>query len=265
MTLWCRCLQIIEAALFPSTCAHCGVFLHMDEGRDVEQWPDTETHLEGLLCDSCLALVRLIEPPVCSGCGIPFVSSATGDHLCGVCIEGPRAFRKARSAGVHETAFMSVIHRFKYNGRLRHGRGLGRLLFDRLAASWSRQELDLVMPVPLHPARRRQRGFNQSHVLIRDWPALAHSRCQDWSDLPVVTDGLVRHRKTPRQTGRQRGMRQKNVRGAFSTTDRANLSDKQVLLVDDVFTTGSTVEACARVLLKAGARSVDVLTVARVL
>jgi ComF family protein len=160
---------------------------------------------------------------------------------------------------------MSVVHAFKYKGRIRLGRRLGALAFDTLTAFWDRDDLDVVMPVPLHPARCRRRGFNQSRILMRDWPALALARAASWKDLPQVTNAIARRRKTRQQTGLHRRERRENIRGAFSLVSGDAVDGKRVLLVDDVMTTGATVEECARVLRKGGARAVDVLTVARAL
>lgn len=160
---------------------------------------------------------------------------------------------------------MSVIHAFKYKGRIRHGKSLGLATFDTLTAFWNRDELDLLVPIPLHAARRRKRGFNQSHILIRQWPELAEIRAPEWSDMYPSTEVLIRHRKTRQQTGLKKRERRENIRGAFSLRRAEAIVAKRILLVDDVFTTGATVEECSRVLLKSGATSVDVLTVARAL
>lgn len=270
--VWCRWLQVIESGLFPSICTHCRCFILLSaDGNRPRLEPEMKLRsalaeqLAGLLCGTCIDGLQSIASPICSVCGAPFPTRSGKDHCCGACIERPKAFRKARSVGVHETALMSVIHAFKYNGRIRHGRCMGQAAFDTLTAFWSRDELDLVIPVPLHPARRRQRGFNQSHILVRQWPELAEARAPEWSDLSLSTGILIRHRRTRQQTGLKKEERRANIRGAFSLRRAAAIAGKRVLLVDDVFTTGATVEECSRVLLKAGAASVDVLTVARAL
>jgi ComF family protein len=141
---------------------------------------------------------------------------------------------------------------------------LGVLLDEACRAYGSLSEIDLIVPVPLHPGRLRSRGFNQAYLLVHDW--LKSKRQKGVSPLPVLkSNALIRLRNTLPQTGLTYQQRQHNVRKAFHCPQPNGLADKHVLLVDDVFTTGATADACARMLVKAGARVVDVLTVARAL
>jgi ComF family protein len=128
---------------------------------------------------------------------------------------------------------------------------------------WDRKKVDLVIPVPLHNQKFRKRGFNQSYLLIRSWKSISSPVGAEASDIPVNTDVLIRDKATVPQTDLGRQQRLKNIKGAFSVRIPEKVIAKKVLLVDDVYTTGATVNECARVLLKAGAELVDVLTVAR--
>jgi ComF family protein len=270
---WARWIRVLEAGLFPPRCTHCGEWMPTGTG-----FPDRRpahrmalssplaAALSRALCGDCLRDdLRAIEAPFCSVCGIPFESRIGDSHPCGRCLEAPGPIGKLRSAGIHRGALSSVIHDLKYNRRIRLGRRLGTVLFDLLTTHWSRQELDLVIPVPLHPLRCRQRGFNQSLLMVRPWPRLAAERAPEWMDFAQSAGVLVRHQNTRQQTGLDRQKRRANVRGAFSIHSDTAVRGKHVLLVDDVLTTGATMDACARVLLKAGAASVDGLTVARAL
>lgn len=221
---WARWLRVLEAGLFPPTCTHCGELMPTETGFPVRgrghgSAPKTPlvAHLSGILCGDCLGDdLRAIEPPFCSVCGIPFESRIGDSHPCGRCLEAPGPIGKLRSAGIHRGALSAVIHDFKYNRRIRVGRRLGTVLFDLLTTHWSRQELDMVIPVPLHPARCRQRGFNQSLLMIQPWPRLAAELASEWADLPQPDGLLVRHQKTRQQTGLDRKKRRANVRRAFS-------------------------------------------------
>ena len=123
--------------------------------------------------------------------------------------------------------------------------------------------VDLIVPVPLHPARMRKRGFNQAFQMIRQWPGSARQQGMGIK-ASAISDGiLVRTRNTPPQTGLRRAERRENLKAAFAINGRASVRGKRLLLVDDVMTTGATVESCSKALLQGGAASVDVLTLAR--
>lgn len=196
-------------------------------------------------------LLDLVAPRVCPACDGALPAGEAG--FCGACAPlldpGERAGR-AVAAYVYGGPMADAILALKYGGRAEHAAVLGRLLAERaveLAGS-----VDAVVPVPLHPARLRERGFNQSALLARPVAsALA---------VPLVTSDLRRVRDTPPQASLTAGARATNVRGAFLAL-RAPAS--RVLLVDDVRTTGATLEACARALRAAGARRVDALAYAQ--
>jgi ComF family protein len=180
------------------------------------------------------------------------------DHLCGECLRQPGPIDKARAAAIHTGPLPAVIHSLKYRRRLQLARPLGRLLAAAFAHHWQPGEIDAVLPVPLHPRRMRQRGFNQTYLLLR----------RGWKNggaLPPVARGLLqRWRATPPQTGLERAARLENTRGAFRVPLPQTVAGRSLLLVDDVRTTGATAAACAGALLAAGARRVDLLTLSRV-
>jgi ComF family protein len=158
---------------------------------------------------------------------------------------------------------MVLVHRFKYAGKIQLAGPLGRLMRNTFMRYWNSEKVDLILPVPLHSIKFRKRGFNQSYLLIRRWKSTSSPTLGEVFDVPVNTDVLVRSKATVSQTGLGRQQRLKNIKAAFSVKIPEKVIDKKVLLVDDVYTTGATVNECARVLLKAGADRVDVLTVAR--
>jgi len=175
---------------------------------------------------------------------------------CIRCGRGRGAIARARAVGPYDGALRAVVHAFKYDGRRSLAAPLGRLMAARGADVIA--GADVVVPVPLHPRRRRARGYNQAADLAARLP------------LPLV-EALRRTRHTPSQTGLPAGRRHRNVRGAFAPARRrpffnpaARVRGRAVLLVDDVATTGATLDACARVLAAMGAREVRAVTVGRV-
>jgi ComF family protein len=225
---------------FPPLCLLCRAFLSAPE--------------EKYLCTECLDAFPLISGPLCPICGIPFVSQQGADHVCSRCIDRMPYFDSARAIGAYDGALRKAIHQFKYNNRSLLSAPLGSILSQHGKTVLPRDTYDVVMPVPLHPRRLRQRGFNQSLFLAR-------SVAQAWG-IAFDREGLHRTRWTDPQTMLPQKERRHNVKGAFAYQGRG-VTAKAVLLVDDVYTSGSTANECAQVLKKQGAGRVDVLTLAR--
>ena len=169
----------------------------------------------------------------------------------------------ARAAVAGDQQLMAVIHRFKYAAKTQLAAPLGGLMLSIFLRQWETEKVDLVLPVPLHPQKMRSRGFNQSYLLIRSWKAVADAMHVTLPDIPIQTDVLIRIKATVPQTDLDRRQRFKNVKGVFSLRFPEKVYGKRLLVVDDVYTTGATVNECARTLLKFGAERVDVLTLAR--
>lgn len=202
-------------------------------------------------CKCALAASR-INVPCCKVCGRPFTSTNAGTHTCGECLKIPPPFAQAISAYLYEGMVHDAIHAFKFNAKVHLAAGLG-----RLTASAARFNIkpQVAIPVPLHLTRLRQRGFNQSLLLCREvGRALS---------IPVDYESLLRIRHTDAQTGLRALDRRLNIKGAFDVVRPDSVKGKDVLLVDDVLTTGSTAAECAAVLKRAGA-VVYCLTLARV-
>jgi ComF family protein len=183
------------------------------------------------------------------------------DHLCGRCLEQTPPFHMARAAFAYDRSLVDVIHCFKYKGKTRLAGPLGVLLWRTFCRFWGDETVDLILPVPLHGKRLRQRGFNQSDLLVRGWKNLARR-----PDLPPIASGVLRRTRTTRpQAGLGRREREANIRAAFRVRYPDRVRGRHVLLIDDVITTGATVGECARQLLASGAGRVDVLALARVI
>ena len=235
-------LDTILHWVFPVDCAACGR-------------PAADRRLP-YFCRACWESIRPIDGPLCPACGYPFDSplalAYSPEHRCRACREKPPRFDRALSPYRYEGVLEQAIHLFKYRRR----DALASPLTDLMLVWANRfQPVDLVMPVPLHPDRLRTREFNQS-LLLAD-------RIARRLGLPLSFDHLLRVRKTRPQTELDRVDRARNVRRAFAVRDPHGLEDRRVLLVDDVLTTGATVNDCARALRRAGAASVAVLTLAR--
>ncbi len=260
-----RILNALIEIIFPSRCRACGAFFHPPKAgkRPSERTDLFRTAMGPFLCPACADNFLPAASPLCPVCGEVFRSRQGEDHLCGPCIQSPRKFRKARAAGVYEKGLLKAVHCLKYKGREELARPLGRLLLAALREHWQPDEIDLILPVPLHPKRMRMRGFNQSFLLIQSWRKILNSNRDSADGIAILPELLKRAKPTLPQTGLGRTRRMKNLRGAFVVKDPKRVKNRRVLLVDDVYTTGATADACAGVLLKNGAAWVDVLTLAR--
>ncbi len=240
---------VVAVAIAPE-CAACGSVL--------------DRPLRGPVCEACWAAIHPFSPPLCDGCGDPLPSWRIADGRagrCARCRRGTRAVDRGAAIGDYQGALRSIIHALKYDGRRAGARGLGDLM--RRHGGRVIEGADLAVPVPLHRTRRRARGFNQAEDLALRLGV-------------PVRSVLRRVRATPPQVDLPAARRHRNVAGAFALTrwtrvgpvrwqpTRRVLAGACVLLVDDVSTTGATLEACARVLKAGGARDVRVLTAARV-
>ncbi|MFQ5442487.1 MAG: double zinc ribbon domain-containing protein [Thermodesulfobacteriota bacterium] len=209
------------------------------------------------LCRACAGAfsAQLIHAPLCKVCGVPFTSGAGPDHTCGKCLEKPPPFSLARSVYVYGGEVAGAIHDFKYRGRAALAPAFAAAMAREAGSSFPAPQI--IVPVPLHRGRLKKRGFNQSLLLARRIAAAL--------SVPLDYGSLVRSFPTRPQVELKPKERLGNVAGAFSLKSPGAFKNKEVLLVDDVLTTGATVRECSKVLKKAGASGVSVLTIARVI
>jgi len=219
------------------------------------------------LCNTCISDIRFINNwNFCNKCGVPFgyfdnqvkddsrLEYNDTKHLCGKCIQDRYCFEKARSIAIYEGNIRDLIISFKYEGKLSYGD----LLLEIIKTNFPNDldEFDSVVPVPLHIDKLRHREYNQSVILASGLAKYKGVECEIF--------GLKRTRDTiPQIEIRNENDRRKNVKGAFSIAKGKSYKDKSVLIVDDVFTTGSTSDECSKMLLKSGAYKVQVLTLTR--
>jgi len=268
-------VRIVVEAAFPRKCRACNRYW-LPGDTPVEgtyrQWegdaPDAgmatlfQRVASPFICPECLTDFEPMASPLCRRCGVMFGSRIGEDHLCGDCLQHPGHFRRARSAGAYDGALMALIHQLKYRACLALDYPLARLLQQAFVRDWQMDEIDLVLPVPLHARRLRQRGFNQAQMLVRAWKKMDKGLMAG-ARFARSRDIMLRSKPTVPQTGLGRKERRRNIRGAFKVVDHHRVEGKRILLVDDVFTTGATADEAARELKKCGADCVDVLTVAR--
>jgi len=200
--------------------------------------------------------IHFLDGPVCDGCGAPFDFDPGPGVRCAPCMARPRAFDAARAACLYDEASRDPILKLKHADRTDLAPMLARWL-SRAAAELL-EEAEAITPVPLHPVRLLRRRYNQAAEVARPLAAL--------SGVPYLPDALVRRRATESQGGKSGSGRRRNVAGAFHVPDRrrAKVEGRRILLIDDVMTTGATLEGCARALKRAGAVRVDVAVLARV-
>ncbi len=238
---WRGWLTALGTLFHPPHCAGC----------------DTPTGADEYLCATCLATAEKsrLRAPFCTVCSEPFAGALDRPFSCPNCSDRRFRFGAAVAAYRSRGLIRDLVHAFKYNGRFELRHPLAAWLANGLTdPRMTSVTIDALVPVPLHARRKRERGFNQAQVLAELVGANAA--------LPV--EFLLRRiRYTTTQTNFDRRQRIENLRGAFALSDNAKVRDRDLVLVDDVFTTGSTADECALVLRQAGAASVRVLTIAR--
>lgn len=218
---------------------------------------------DAALCASCWGAIRFLGPPCCDACGRPFDYAVDAETLCAACLDRRPVYARARAAFVYDDASRDLVLALKHGDRCE---GVG--AFARWMVRAGRDILcdaDVIVPVPLHWTRVLRRRYNQSALLARAVLGQWHGAHPQDPALRYLPEALSRTRRTPPQGGLDRSGRAHNVRGAFAVAPplRRHIAAKRVVLIDDVMTTGATLNACARALLAAGAARVDALTLAR--
>ena len=238
---WLDIFSYVRDYLFPPICLVCG---------------SRETYRrEHLICEACIDSISLIRHPFCIHCGKPFLTESDRDHLCGDCLTQKSYLTIVRALGKYEGVLQKLIHQFKYKQQFAVSNILEFLLDGYQKKDINFCSYNFSVPVPLHRSRLRQRGFNQSVL----WGKILEKKY----NLPLKRMVLQRIVCTPPQIALRGKERKNNVRNAFKVKNSELVNGKTILLLDDVYTTGATMNECARVLKKAGAFRVDGFVIAR--
>ncbi len=212
------------------------------------------------ICEDCFKTIELIERPYCIKCGKPLIPSVffkqNREILCLDCKRKKYSFEFSRSTGIYDKVLKKCIHLFKYYGEKKLAKPLGKLMVDYLVKNDEfKKRIDLIIPVPLHKNDLRKRGFNQSILLGRV--------VGNYFSISIGEKVLIKKKLTPFQANLSKKEREKNILRAFLVEKPKEIKGKNVLILDDVFTTGATVEECTKELMKARAKNIFVLTLAR--
>lgn len=224
--------------VFPRLCCGCGERV-LESGR--------------LICIRCEGTIEDLILPLCPTCGVP--AARGGASTCDDCPRRTVHFTTARGTTPFTGIAKTLVEKLKYSGRVEYAPVMAQRMAEALRHGFPGVEFDGVLPVPLHSTRYRDRGFNQSEEIGRHLSRM--------TGLAMSTGLLKRARPTPSQTRLKRKERAENIKDAFECPDPAAMAGKCLLLVDDVYTTGATLNECARTLIESGARSVHCLTYAR--
>ena len=214
-----------------------------------------KSRVDSLVCMECWVKIKKNLPPFCCSCGRHLEKNHFTKHVCPACIKNKLHFDRAFSPCVFEGVLKELVHEFKYKGKDYLGRSLSRLMIEFIQEyNLPLHYLDLIIPVPLHNARLREREFNQAEVLSNHIAATFNKK--------VLTNNLIRHRPTRTQIELDEENRLLNIKGCFSVKENRDIKGKNILLVDDVLTTSATSSEAAKTLKNAGANIVFVLTLA---
>ena len=238
--MWTDLIAGAKQLVFPDNCFLCRRYLN---NRHQSQ-----------LCQACLATIKRNVPPFCLQCS-RHLDHYTAEGLCAACLKHHYHFDSCQSACVYDEAFGKMLHAFKYNGKTAWQKTFLMLMREFIESySVGLEKFDLIAPIALHPARLRERGYNQAQILSQG--------ISQFYRLPHAADLLLRTRMTDTQTRLQQKQRWTNLQGAFRINPSMTVVEKSILLVDDLLTTGATADAAAKCLKDAGAAYVGVLTVA---
>ncbi len=237
-------LRPLLSLVYPEVCVLCGR----------ERAGPREGYV-GFSCRSAPGHVRAVGTPRCERCGLPYAGAIEGTFTCANCHSLDLQFDAARAAVLATPFLLEIIHRYKYQGAIWLELFLAELLLGESVPCLRGGGWDGLVPVPLHPLRERERGFNQAARLAA---RLSHATC-----IPVLRGVVHRRAATRTQTLLNRRERARNVAGAFEVRSRIRLDNRRLVVVDDVLTTGATTSAVSRALRQAGAAEVVVWTVAR--
>ncbi len=243
--------ELLKDIIYPEICPICGDIIPAAKRAAYHKDKyDLSACYSGLVCDSCLARLNFVTKPYCSKCGKPL--SEASSELCSDCLTHARGFVQCRALLRYDECMRDIMADIKYNGKREYLKLFGLLAADRLKVWLTETNINCLIPVPIHESRLIKRGYNQSELL-----------CMHISELtciPVRRDIIIREKKTAAQKELTADERLLNLQNAFKPVKKLP-QGTTALIVDDIYTTGSTMEACTECLKAAGARAVYGLTI----
>lgn len=236
-----KILNYIIEFIYPPKCMACDNIIPLEN----ERW----------ICDKCRSLFKYIEGNTCKICGIILEKSKS---KCVDCIERNNIFNTNKAIFIYEGIIQDIIHKFKYGKKPYLGKGLGVLMLNRLLLTpYIFKDINYIVPIPIHKNRMRNRGFNQSELLAKE--------ISKGLGLPMASNLIIRKKDTKPQSAFSPLGRKNNLKDAFVVNKKYNLKNKNILLIDDIYTTGSTLNACCEVLYELGVNKVNATTLSIVL
>ncbi|MDM8556126.1 ComF family protein [Desulfococcaceae bacterium HSG7] len=276
MKFYDRLIKCIREGFFPPVCLKCrriykipndaynnARMLYQHADADLRKKNHFRSLISAYLCTPCISDFNPVKSPQCSRCGLMFKSREGTDHVCGTCLKADNYYNKARAFAIYNGVFKDLIPCYKYQNKLQLVKPFSFFLFSAFRNYWDNNAIDIITPVPLHIRRMRKRGFNQAYQLVHNWRKVAQAFNCDLTPIRIEREILVRTRWTQPQVGMKLKDRQANIKNAFAVKIPEKVKGQRILLIDDVITSGATVNECAKVLLNHGARHVDVLTLAQ--
>ncbi|MDD4556434.1 MAG: ComF family protein [Alphaproteobacteria bacterium] len=225
--------------ILPPRCINCGKILNDQDG----------------LCEECFSQISFISRPFCEKCGQPFEAHSSDVKLCGACLKEKKPlFRLFRSVFLYDDFSKKMILSLKFMDKTENAKHLARMMNNAGEDIFS-EGVDVIIPIPLHYNRMLKRRYNQSGLLAQHLAKICH--------VSIDYSSVIRCKNNRPQVEFSGKRRHQNIKGVFQVKRPEKIEEKRILLVDDVYTTGSTMKECAKELLKAGAKSVDFLTIAR--
>ena len=263
-----KILVSIVDLFFPLKCLKCQkIIFRIDQNCRIDNQVGSSSSnnlFQNYFCTDCITPnYEPFEPPFCKRCGKKFEHEFIENHFCEDCLKISNNIRMVRAGARYSGIVKESIQLFKYQKKLSLADPLGKIIFSGFLEYYKPSEIDVIMPVPLHISKLKQRGFNQAFLVVRNFKKMLEKN-NVFLPLNIDLYSMKRIKKTDPQTNYSAQQRIENVKNAFKVINSAKIKNKRILLVDDVYTTGATSSEAARKLLEAGALTVDVLAIARV-